>query len=129
MNAEFSKEMKRLCLLMLAALALQLIATSLYARDTRQSGIREIKLSELPKEARATLTLIKTGGPFPYPRDGIVFGNFERALPSQKRGYYHEYTVPTPGSRDRGARRIISGRIGEYYYTADHYKTFARIRE
>jgi ribonuclease T1 len=114
---------------MLAALALQLIATSLYARDTRQSGIREIKLSELPKEARATLTLIKTGGPFPYPRDGIVFGNFERALPSQKRGYYHEYTVPTPGSRDRGARRIISGRIGEYYYTADHYKTFAWIRE
>jgi len=78
------------------------------------------------------LRLIEQGGPFPYPRkDGSIFGNFERRLPLQARGYYREYTVPTPGRRDRGARRIVAGQIarGEYYYTDDHYRSFRRIRE
>jgi guanyl-specific ribonuclease Sa len=82
--------------------------------------------SSLPPEAVATLQAIERGGPFPYDRDGITFQNRERRLPDRPRGYYREYTVPTPGSRDRGARRIISG--GDppevYYYTDDHYRTF-----
>lgn len=91
--------------------------------------LSDVLLGNLPLEARDTLVLIKKDGPFPYNRDGIVFGNFEKILPMQARGYYHEYTVPTPGSRTRGARRIISGKIGEYYYTADHYQSFQRIKE
>jgi len=86
-------------------------------------------VSTLPREAQATLVLIQQGGPFPYAKDGAVFGNFEKRLPFRERGYYHEYTVPTPGSRDRGARRIIAGRGGEIYYTDDHYRTFRRIRD
>ena len=84
--------------------------------------------SELPAEARTTLTLIERGGPFPYRRDGVEFQNRERRLPARPRGHYREYTVPTPGARDRGARRIITGEPREYYYTADHYRSFARIR-
>ena len=83
----------------------------------------------LPVEARATLALIKTGGPFPYAQDGRVFSNRERLLPAQRRGYYREYTVRTPGVRDRGARRIVAGSGGEYYYSADHYRSFNRILE
>jgi len=83
----------------------------------------------LPPEVRHTLNLIRKGGPFPYVRDGIVFQNRENRLPARPRGYYHEYTVATPGESDRGARRIISGQQGEYYYTQDHYRTFWRIRE
>lgn len=86
-------------------------------------------LAELPREAQQTLTLIKTGGPFPYSRDGIVFGNYEKRLPLKQRGYYLEYTVKTPGQNNRGARRIIAGEKAEYYYTDDHYKSFRRIRE
>lgn len=93
------------------------------------SALSEVALASLPQEARDTLVLIKKGGPFPYDRDGIVFGNFEKVLPKQARGYYHEYTVPTPGARNRGARRIIAGKVGEYYYTADHYQSFQRIKE
>lgn len=100
-------------------------------------GTSSITLADLPAEARQTLALIHQGGPFPYDRDGIVFGNFEKRLPAKPRGYYHEYTVPTPGVRSRGARRIIAGsgpqrdvrHSGEYYYTADHYQSFARIKE
>lgn len=88
-----------------------------------------IAVADLPDEARETLRAIKQGGPFAYPRDGVVFGNFERVLPKQPRGYYHEYTVKTPGAHNRGARRIIAGATGEYYYSADHYQTFKRIRE
>ena len=88
-----------------------------------------VELAELPAEARRTLQLIRDGGPFPYARDGVVFGNFERRLPLRERGYYREYTVPTPGLRHRGARRIVAGRAGELYYTEDHYRTFRRIRE
>ena len=88
-----------------------------------------ITVAELTDEARATLRAIKQGGPFAYPRDGVVFNNFERVLPKRERGYYHEYTVTTPGANNRGVRRIISGEADEYYYTADHYQTFKRIRE
>jgi ribonuclease T1 len=89
-------------------------------------------LAQLPAEAQATHRLILAGGPFPYRKDGTVFGNRERALPSKPRGFYHEYTVRTPGSRDRGAQRIVCG--GELpanpdacFYTGDHYTTFQRI--
>jgi ribonuclease T1 len=94
---------------------------------TRDDG--EIAVAQLPPEAHRTLALIRQGGPFPYTRDGSVFGNREGLLPRQNRGYYREYTVVTPGSLDRGARRIIAGRIGEYWYSADHYRSFQRIRE
>ncbi|MCG6873792.1 MAG: hypothetical protein LJE97_01750 [Betaproteobacteria bacterium] len=90
---------------------------------------REIPVSKLPREARETLALIKQGGPFPYRKDGSTFGNREKRLPLKARGYYREYTVPTPGARDRAARRIVAGRDGEYYYTDDHYNSFRRIRE
>jgi len=97
----------------------------------------DIPAAQLPPQARHTLSLIQNGGPFPYPRDGVVFMNRERRLPAKPRGYYHEYTVPTPGSHDRGARRIIAGKgstgnprtSGEYWYTDDHYESFRRIRE
>lgn len=88
--------------------------------------------AELPGEAQQTLQLIERGGPFPYRRDGIVFGNLEKRLPAKVRGYYHEYTVPTPGSpghSSRGARRIVAGKVGESYYSDDHYRSFRRIRE
>lgn len=83
----------------------------------------------LPPEAHATLRLIATGGPFPHRQDGSVFQNRENRLPRQPRGYYHEYTVRTPGSRDRGARRIVTGGEPprEYFYTDDHYRSFRRI--
>ena len=88
-----------------------------------------VAAAELPYEAQQTLVLIKNDGPFPYSRDGIVFGNYEKRLPPRQRGYYREYTVKTPGSRGRGARRIVSGGEQEHYYTDDHYRSFRRIRE
>ncbi|MDD2774523.1 MAG: ribonuclease [Gallionella sp.] len=91
--------------------------------------LSEVLLANLPAEARDTLRLIKQGGPFPYPRDGVVFSNREKVLPKQYKGYYHEYTVKTPGLSHRGARRIVSGVMGEYYYTGDHYQSFQRIKE
>ena len=92
-------------------------------------AIVAIALADLPAEARQTLALIERGGPFPFPhKDGNTFGNFEKRLPMAPRGYYREYTVPTPGSTDRGARRIIAGG-NEYYYTGDHYRSFRRIRQ
>lgn len=87
----------------------------------------EISFEQLPVEARRTVGLILSGGPFPYVRDGAVFGNRERLLPVEPRGYYREYTVPTPGSRDRGARRIVHGESGEMFYTEDHYRSFLQI--
>ena len=105
--------------------------TSARATATPQSAIRNpqsaIPYSQLPPEAQRTIRLIDQGGPFPYDRDGIVFGNRERLLPLQAEGYYHEYTVVTPGSSDRGARRIIAGERGELYYTDDHYDSFKRV--
>jgi ribonuclease T1 len=87
----------------------------------------EVPLSSLPTQVSATVDLILQGGPFPYRQDGVVFANAERHLPIEARGYYHEFTVPTPGSADRGGRRIITGLDGEFYYTADHYESFHRV--
>ena len=98
-----------------------------FGRD--DAAVDWVLATNLPREAQQTLTLIKTGGPFPYSRDGIIFGNYEKRLPIKKRGYYAEYTVKMPGRRDRGPRRIIAGENAEYYYTDDHYKSFRRIRE
>ena len=91
-----------------------------------------VALAELPAEALQTHRLILAGGPFPYRKDGSVFGNRERALPAHPRGYYHEYTVRTPGSRDRGARRIVCGgrqpaQPKACFYTGDHYASFRQI--
>jgi ribonuclease T1 len=116
-----------------AALAISLWALVFVAPVARGLSPDELAVAELPPEARDVLARIKTDGPFRYDRDGIVFGNRERRLPPQSRGYYHEYTVPTPGVKTRGARRIICGgpRTAPHvcYYTSDHYETFRRIRE
>ncbi|WP_326776734.1 ribonuclease domain-containing protein [Streptomyces sp. NBC_01445] len=129
----------RLPALLLGALlaALALPATGCSAQDTRAApgrstpawahGMATVPESRLPAEARTTLGLIDKGGPFPYTKDGAVFGNFERELPRQSRGYYHEYTVPTPGERDRGARRFVTGQSHETYYTDDHYESFKAV--
>lgn len=90
-----------------------------------------ITVAELPQQAVQTYRLIREGGPFTYAKDGVVFGNRERLLPAKKRGYYLEYTVTTPGSRDRGARRIVCGGAPRTpdacFYTDDHYASFRRI--
>lgn len=90
-------------------------------------GMATVEAARLPAEARRTLRLIDDGGPFPYEKDGTVFGNFEGELPRHARGYYREYTVPTPGARTRGARRIVTGREHETYYTDDHYASFRAV--
>jgi len=128
----------------LLLLVLIVAGTAACARDEAAPGavaapapLGEVALKALPAEAQQTLALIRQRGPFPYRKDGAVFGNRERLLPSQPRGYYTEYTVPTPGSRDRGPRRIVAGKgaagdqasSGEYYYTDDHYQSFRRIRQ
>ena len=113
-----------------------LLSLAGHATARSLSEISEINRAQLPYEAQQTLQRIQHGGPFAYSKDGTVFGNRERRLARQPRGYYTEYTVKTPGARDRGARRIIAGaghmndpRIsGEYYYTDDHYQSFRRIR-
>jgi ribonuclease T1 len=111
-----------------AALLSALLPTYTPGPDHYGDG-RTIETSALPREAVATLELILRGGPFPYRKDGSTFFNREGLLPAHARGYYREYTVPTPGAPDRGARRIVSG--GDppevFYYTADHYRSFRRI--
>lgn len=96
-------------------------------------ALPEVPVAELPPQANATLALIRNGGPFPFERDGVRFGNRERALPNMSRDYYHEYTVRTPGTRSRGARRVVCGGAKSApevcYYTDDHYRSFRRIRE
>ena len=112
--------------------ALMVASPALQARGPLPTELSEVSLAELPSQARTTYRLILKGGPFPYDKDGTVFGNRERLLPGYKRGYYREYTVKTPWSRDRGARRIVCG--GEpptqpqaCYYTSDHYNSFRKI--
>ena len=112
----------------LAALLCVSLALSAAAREsTPGSGLAE---AGLPPEARETLRLIDRDGPYPYRRDGVIFKNLEKRLPLKPRGYYREYTVPTPGARDRGARRVITG--GQpaemFYYTDDHYRSFRKIK-
>jgi ribonuclease T1 len=115
------------CLLLLWALAFSCSAIA------KGASIPVIAFADLPAEAQKTVELIKRGGPYPYPKDGVVFGNYERVLPSHKRGYYHEFTVKTPRAHNRGARRIIVGGTlaapSELYYTDDHYASFKRIKE
>lgn len=97
--------------------------------EARDDGAGTVAVDRLPAEARTTLALIDAGGPFPYRRDGITFYNREQRLPPRPKGFYREYTVPTPGSADRGARRIVTGGTppAVFYYTADHYRSFQRI--
>ena len=98
-----------------------------------RGGTATILVAELPAQGRVTYGLIRQGGPFPFDKDGMVFGNRERLLPAARRGYYREYTVRTPGSRDRGARRIVCGgpqrAPDACFYTADHYASFRKIVE
>jgi ribonuclease T1 len=90
---------------------------------------KDVLTRDLPEEARQTLELIKSNGPFPHRQDGTTFGNREKRLPLRANGYYREYTVKTPGAKDRGARRIVAGNGGEFYYTEDHYRSFRKIRD
>ncbi|GAA3397767.1 ribonuclease domain-containing protein [Streptomyces roseoviridis] len=101
--------------------------TATAAPSRTAADLPAVREADLPPEARKTLALIRGGGPFPYAKDGAVFSNFERILPRRERGYYREYTVRTPGERDRGARRIVTGRGGETYYTDDHYQSFREV--
>ena len=111
-----------------------------HARDTAPTKINlpEIGVRDLPKEGRDTLVLIRKGGPFPFAKDGSIFANRERILPKEPRGFYREFTVKTPSSRDRGVRRIVCGgavvkqqaqRLESCYYTDDHYASFKKIKE
>ncbi|MFE3117262.1 ribonuclease domain-containing protein [Streptomyces niveus] len=98
--------------------------TAASAATAAPLAVGDICYSDLPSQAHDTLDLIDQGGPYPYPQDGGVFQNREGLLPQQSTGYYHEYTVKTPGSPDRGARRIVTGNTQQDYYTADHYASF-----
>lgn len=113
-------------------LALALLSTGAKAKGPAPADVSmTVSVAELPRQGAETYRLIQQGGPFPYEKDGTVFGNRERLLPAQKRGYYREYTVPTPGARNRGIRRIVCGGApttpDACYYTADHYASFRRI--
>jgi len=123
---------RRWILVAAIVVALGAPAPSGFARAT-PDGMAAVALKDLPQEARSVHALILEGGPFKYDRDGVVFGNRERLLPAKPRGYYHEYTVPTPGARNRGARRIICGGENKApdacYYSDDHYQSFRRIRQ
>ena len=114
------------------AVAASLVASPAWARETAPERMPAVALAELPSEARDVHRAVRTGGPFFHAKDGTVFGNRERLLPRAPRGFYREYTVATPGARDRGARRLVCG--GERpaapeacFYTADHYASFRRI--
>ena len=117
----------------LAVAALAIAVALPAAARTPAATLPPVALADLPPEARDVNAAIRHGGPFPYIRDGVVFGNRERILPDEPRGYYHEYTVPTPGMKSRGPRRIVCGgpkrAPNACFYTADHYQSFRRIRE
>jgi ribonuclease T1 len=123
----------RTCHLVAAiALAAAVFASPAHAVAT-PAELPAAALADLPREARAVMAAIRAGGPFRYDRDGVVFRNFEKILPAKPRGHYHEYTVPTPGAKGRGARRIVCGGARKApdacYYSDDHYQSFRRIRE
>jgi ribonuclease T1 len=119
--------------LMAAVLTGAPLAQARGAMDGPARDAATVHVTQLPRQGRETYELIRQGGPFPYDKDGTVFGNRERLLPINTRGYYREYTVKTPGSRDRGARRIVCGgpprTPDACYYTADHYASFRKIVE
>ncbi len=122
---------RRIAVATLAAVVVLLAPAPTTARST-PDALPAVELSDLPREAREVHALIATGGPFHSKRDGVVFGNREKLLPAQPGGYYHEYTVPTPGAANRGARRIVCGGPARApaacWYTDDHYQSFRRIR-
>jgi ribonuclease T1 len=126
----------RLCSTLLGAFAavglLFLPAPPAAARGD-PAALPQVALADLPQQGREVYALIRQGGPFRYDRDGVVFGNRERILPMKPRGHYREYTVRTPGTKNRGARRIVCGgpptSPESCYYTDDHYRSFKRIRE
>lgn len=123
---------RRVCGPAAAACAIALGSGAALALSAAPGDAATVALGDLPREAQHTQALILRGGPFPYSKDGTVFGNRERLLPRKARGWYREYTVKTPGSRDRGARRIVCGGAEPKapeacYYTADHYASFRRI--
>jgi len=102
-----------------------------YAREQAPTSLPAIAWADLPEQGRVTYLLVLKGGPFPFDKDGVAFGNRERLLPQAQRGYYREYTVPTPGASNRGVRRLVCG--GEApppkvcYYSADHYASFRQV--
>ncbi len=113
----------------LVALSLAFGSVSIAVGRDDGARLNDVPIAALPPEGRDTIALIKKGGPFPFQRDGTHFGNFEKLLPIKAKGYYSEYTVATPGVKNRGARRIVAGKDSELFYTDDHYKSFRRIRE
>ena len=119
--------------LLAAAFTAPLAQARTWTDRPADSSPATVRVAELPREGRTTYELIRQGGPFRYEKDGAVFGNRERMLPAERRGFYREYTVTTPGSRDRGARRIVCGgpvrAPHACYYTADHYASFRKIVE
>ncbi|AUY53269.1 ribonuclease domain-containing protein [Streptomyces sp. CB01881] len=107
---------------------LSLAPTAVFTTEAHATVSGSACLSDLPSQAWDTLDLIDADGPFPYSQDGVVFQNRERVLPAKSSGYYHEYTVITPNSPTRGARRIITGKVyHEDYYTSDHYASFYKV--
>ena len=131
-SSSLSKSWRTLWALAAVVLAALVLAPWAQAKGSASGGdLAVMSAAELPPQGQATYEKIRSGGPFPYEKDGTVFGNRERILPNEKRGYYREYTVKTPGSRDRGARRIVCGgkptTPDACYYTADHYSSFKRI--
>jgi guanyl-specific ribonuclease Sa len=131
------KSVKTLLTLLVAALGMLGLTTASLAATPEMtvaqpvcgdtSSYDLVPLADLPPEAGDTADLIASGGPFPYPEDGTVFGNREDLLPDCAAGYYHEYTVKTPGLAHRGARRIVTGADGEHFYTDDHYASFTLV--
>ena len=128
----FARRLALGCLLLaIGTLSPSLVQARSEADRQTENSLANVRVAQLPRQGQETYEAIRKGGPFLYDKDGMVFGNRERLLPAQKRGYYREYTVTTPGSRDRGARRIVCG--GPFrtpnacYYTADHYASFRQI--
>ena len=122
---------RNLCGIALLVFLIAGIASAAHARTTPQA-LAEVALADLPKEAQDLHALVGKGGPFPFDRDGVVFGNREQLLPAKPKGHYHEYTVRTPGVTSRGARRLVCGGPAKSpdacYYTDDHYRSFRKIR-
>jgi ribonuclease T1 len=129
------RSLMRLLVTVVLTFALVCAVDSTQARDVPSiiGDSAQISSTELPKEALQTLALIRKGGPFPNEKDGVIFGNREKQLPKQRRGYYTEYTVVTPGAKNRGARRLVVGgepqTSYEIYYTDDHYQSFKRVKQ
>jgi ribonuclease T1 len=122
------RRVRRPLLALIALIAALAVGYTVRAAETHSATIPTVTLKSLPSQVTATVHRIEEGGPFPYPYDdGVVFHNYEHLLPAEPDGYYHEYTVPTPGSPDRGARRIVTADNGTFYYTSDHYEAFERL--